>query len=251
MAFRLPIYRPPVFDQAPLKDAPLVRFTPAPEAGVAPDNYHATTIFPEYYHLTQGSWVLLPQSRMDGVVVRTLEGFLRVKEFRHLRVGESVACGRGENGEEGIYVHTEGFAQPQAAAEKFAFRTSLSRETAFSIDYDELYELLCHEREHGFILWVLGPAAVFDRDARLALVSLIQQGYVHGLLAGNALATHDIEAALCQTALGQDIYTKRPVPLGQYKHYGPRRFLLKNHTGTRHRPRCCAGPVRPGDGNYG
>ena len=39
-----------------------------------------------------------------------------------------------------------------------------------------------------------------------------------GLLAGNALAVHDLEAALFQTALGQEIYCKRPVHLGHYHH---------------------------------
>ena len=217
MAFTLPVYQPPDFGKPPLKDAPLVRFAPVAKKGIAPDNYHATTIFPEYFQLTKGDWVLLRNSRMDGVVVRAPAGLL-VKEFHHLKVGEQVALGRGENGEEGIYVHTEAFAQPRPAAEKFAFRTHLSRETSFSIYYDELYELLSHEKEHGFILWVLGPAAVFDRDSRNALVSLIQRGYVQGLLAGNALAVHDLEAALFQTALGQEIYCKRPVHLGHYHH---------------------------------
>ena len=39
--------------------------------------------------------------------------------------------------------------------------------------------------------------------------ALIDNGYCHGLLAGNALATHDLEAALLHTALGQDIYTQQ------------------------------------------
>jgi hypothetical protein len=65
---------------------------------------------------------------------------------------------------------------------------------------------------------VSGPAVVFDRDARDAFVWLIEKGYVHGLLAGNALAVHDVEGALFNTALGQDIYTKRTAPLGHYKH---------------------------------
>ena len=218
MAFQLPVYQAPDFSLAPLKDSPVVRLAPVEQEGLAPENYHATTIFPEYFQISRGNWVLLHHSRMDGVVVQTADGSLRVKELSYLKVGEQVVCGRGENGEEGIYVHTEGFSPPEAAAEKFAFRTRLSRETAFSIDYDELYELLTYEREHGFILWVLGPAAVFDRDSRQALVSLIRQGYVKGLLAGNALAVHDLEAALFQTALGQEIYAKRPVPLGHYKH---------------------------------
>jgi lysine-ketoglutarate reductase/saccharopine dehydrogenase-like protein (TIGR00300 family) len=218
MAFTLPVYQPPDFGQPPLKEAPLVRFAPVEAPGLAPENYHVTTIFPEYLQLAKGQWVLLPDSRMDSVVVQEPDGALRVKEFRHLAVGDRVALGRGENGEEGIFVHAGAFAEPRPLSEKFAFRTRLSRETSFSIDYDELYQLLSFERENGFILWVLGPAAVFDRDSRNALVALIQQGYVQGLLAGNALAVHDLEAALFQTALGQEIYLKRPSPLGHYHH---------------------------------
>lgn len=218
MPFTLPAYHPPDFTCPPLQGAPLVVFAPVVQAGVAPEHYHATTIFPEYFQLKKDHWALLQNSRMDGVVVLAPDGSLLVKEFHHLQVGEQVALGRGENGEEGIYVHTGVFAAGPEVHEKFAFRTQLSRETSFSIDYDELYELLHYEREHGFILWVLGPAAVFDRDSRNALVSLIQEGYVHGLLAGNALAVHDLEAALFQTALGQEIYCKRPVHLGHYHH---------------------------------
>jgi lysine-ketoglutarate reductase/saccharopine dehydrogenase-like protein (TIGR00300 family) len=218
MAFTLPEYHPPEFAGPPFGEAPVVPFAPVVQNGLAPENYHATSIFPEYYQVKKGHWVLLQDSRMDCVVVQAPDASLLVKEFRHLKVGESVVIGRRENGEDGIFVHTGAFTQPLPVTEKFAFRTHVSRETAFSIDYDQLYELMSYEREHGFILWVLGPAAVFDRDSRNALVSLIRQGYVHGLLAGNALAVHDLEAALFQTALGQEIYTKRPVPLGHYKH---------------------------------
>jgi lysine-ketoglutarate reductase/saccharopine dehydrogenase-like protein (TIGR00300 family) len=218
MAFSLPAYQPPDFTRPSLGDAPVARFGPVLAGGLAPENYHATTIFPEYYQVQKGHWVLLQNSRMDCVVVQAPDGSLVVKEFRHLQTGDQVAIGRGENGEDGIYVHTGAFVQPAPVAEKFAFRTHVSRETAFSIDYDQLYDLLAFEREKGFILWVLGPAAVFDRDSRRALVSLVGQGFVHGLLAGNALAVHDLEAARFQTALGQEIYTKRPAPLGHYKH---------------------------------
>ena len=47
---------------------------------------------------------------------------------------------------------------------------------------------------------------------------LIENGYCHGLLAGNALATHDLEAAMFQTGLGQDIYSQSLQPLGHYNH---------------------------------
>ena len=137
---------------------------------------------------------------------------------RWLKAGEHVAVGRKENAEEGIYVHTEAFAFPGEQQEKFAFRSNRTRETSFSIDYDELYELLEHEREHGFVVWVMGPAVVFDHDAREAFSRLAENGYVHAMMAGNALATHDIEGAIFGTALGQELYHKRAAEQGHYKH---------------------------------
>ena len=77
---------------------------------------------------------------------------------------------------------------------------------------------LRHERDHGNIVWVLGPACSFDADARSAFAALVREGFVDGLLAGNALATHDLEAGYLGTALGQDIYTQRSVPNGHYHH---------------------------------
>lgn len=218
MAFSLPPYNPPDFDQPSLKEAPTVVFKPAPEDGVAPDMYHATSVYPEYFHTAPGRWQLITESRMDCVVVKEPDGSLSVKEFRNLKMDEAVACGRRENGEDGIFVQTGAFDFPDRVSEKFAFRSHLTRETSFSIDYDELYALLEHERENGFIVWVLGPAVVFDHDARGAFVALIESGYVHALLAGNALATHDVEGALFGTALGQELYSKQTVTLGHYKH---------------------------------
>ena len=79
-------------------------------------------------------------------------------------------------------------------------------------------ELLRHERDHGNIVWVMGPAFAFDDGARKAMQALIDNGYCHGLLAGNALGTHDLEGALLHTALGQDIYTQQSQPNGHYNH---------------------------------
>lgn len=218
MAFTLPPYNPPDFNKPPLLGAPTVHFERVLQPGVAPENYHATSIYPEYFHVRKGRWCLVKESRMDCVVVLKQDGALAVKEFRHLKLGDLVACGRQENGEEGIFVHTEAFDFPEHISQKFVFRAHITRETSFSIDYDELYDLLEFERRNGFIVWVAGPAVVFDRDARDAFVELIERGYVHGLLAGNALAVHDAEAALFTTGLGQEIYSKRIVDLGHYNH---------------------------------
>jgi hypothetical protein len=218
MPLQLPRYTPPDFSAPPLAAAPLATFRPVQSAGAAPPDYHATSIFPEYVQVAAADWRLVRESRMDCVLVLDDAGALQAREFRHLRPGELVACGRRENGEDGILVHTDGFAPADETLDKFAFRTRLSRETPFSVDYEELYDLLEYERVHGFLLWVCGPALAFDRDARQAFSRLIEAGYVHGILAGNGLATHDLEGALSGTALGQDIYSKRQVPLGHYRH---------------------------------
>jgi Uncharacterized conserved protein len=185
--------------------------------GVSPKGYHATSIFPEYYKIN-GKWVIATQSRMDCVVVVKDDGEVDVREFRRLSVGERVILGRNEDGSEGIYVHTRGFSDVKGGKEVFAFRTGRSRETSFSRDYDQLYEVLRYERDHGYTVFVLGPAVVFDHDARNAMVSLIENGFVHAILAGNAVATHDLEGSLFRTALGQDVYTQAPLPNGHYHH---------------------------------
>ena len=218
MSFHLPEYNPPDFTGPNCRSAPTVAFKAVDRPGVAPDNYHGTSIYPEYFQIRKGEWRLLAESRMDCVVVLNPDGTLQVKEFRHLKKGDQVACGRRENGEDGIFVHLNAFSFPDRAGDKFSFRSQRTRETSFSIDYDELYDLLNHERLNGFIVWVLGPATAFDHDSRLAFSNLIKRGYVHALMAGNALATHDVEGALFGTALGQEIYSKRIVSLGHYMH---------------------------------
>jgi lysine-ketoglutarate reductase/saccharopine dehydrogenase-like protein (TIGR00300 family) len=215
----LPEYLPPDFTSAQFSCSPLVRTEPAPANGVLPRNYHATSNHPEYLQIFQGQWLLARESRMDAVMVLTQER-LEVVEPRRVAKGDPVVVGRTENGEEGIYVHTTGFANAATVDcnDKFAFRTRGTRETPFSRSYDELYQILRHDRSAGKIVWVLGPAVAFDRDSREAMQGLIEAGYCHGLLAGNALATHDLEAAYFGTGLGQNIYTQALQPLGHYNH---------------------------------
>lgn len=218
MTFSMPEYNKPDFTKEPLKSSPDAKLETVTKPGTAPENYHATTIFPEYVKI-EGKWRLLTESRMDCVIVLEKDDSISVKEFRNLKAGDRVVVGRSEDGSEGIYVHTTGFNQtPSAKQDAFAFRTGRSRETSFSMDYDRLYELLKYEKENGYIVWVLGPALSFDQDSRQAMVSLIEKGYAHAILAGNALATHDLEADLFRTALGQDIYQQTPIGKGHYHH---------------------------------
>lgn len=217
MEFTLPRYTAPDFDSPCFATAREAVTRTVDKDRVAPDNYHATSIFPEYFYIG-GRWRLAEESRMDCVAVVREDGSIAVKEFRNLKKGDRVVVGRTEDGSEGIYVHTNGFEDARTGGDAFAFRTGRSRETAYSRDYDRLYQLLQHEKEHGFTVWVMGPACVFDADSRAAMSALIAGGYVDAVLAGNALGTHDLEGAFFRTALGQDIYTQVSRPNGHYHH---------------------------------
>ena len=218
MSFTIPPYYEPDFTREPFLSAPDVRWETVSKDGVAPEYYHSTSMYPEYFKVS-GVWTLAKESRMDSSVVIGTDNVLHVVENRNLKQGDKVILGRSENCEEGIYLHCHAFEEPGTAPDdQFVFRQGRSRETSYARDYDRLIDLLRHEREHGNILWVMGPAFSFDYDARRAMPALIENGYAHGLLAGNALATHDLEGALFNTALGQDIYTQKSHPNGHYNH---------------------------------
>ena len=216
--FELPKYREPDFTDKKFTDSPDAAWEKVTIKGVAPENYHSTSMYPEYFKVS-GKWTLAEESRMDSSVVLCDDGSLKVVENRNLEIGDKVIIGRTENAEEGIYLHSTGFEDPEAGnGDQFVFRQGRSRETSYARDYDRLFELLKYEKEHGNILWVMGPAFSFDADARRAMQAMVENGYVDGLMAGNALATHDLEGAMFHTALGQHIYTQQCHPNGHYNH---------------------------------
>ena len=216
--FELPKYREPDFTDKKFIGSPDAAWEKVTIKGVAPENYHSTSMYPEYFKIG-GKWTLAKESRMDSSVVLCDDGSLKVVENRNLEVGDKVITGRTENAEEGIYLHSTGFEDPETGGgDQFVFRQGRSRETSYARDYDRLFDLLKYEKEHGNILWVMGPAFSFDADARRAMQAMVENGYVDGLMAGNALATHDLEGAMFHTALGQDIYTQQCHPNGHYNH---------------------------------
>ncbi len=219
MDFIMPKYIAPDFSRPEFTSAPDAAFRAVERDGVAPENFHSTSMYPEYVKL-EGRWRLAEESRMDSCIVWNADGSLSVVESRNLKKGDRVIVGRSEDGSEGIYLHSTGFEEAHGeSGDHFVFRQGRSRETSYARDYDRLIRLLRYEKAHGGkVIWVMGPAFSFDADARRAMQGMIDNGYVQGILAGNALAVHDLEGALFHTALGQDIYTQKPQPQGHYNH---------------------------------
>ncbi|HEY6784695.1 MAG TPA: hypothetical protein VI159_07060 [Gemmatimonadales bacterium] len=193
-------YRPPNFDAPPLSGAPEARFQPAPADGVLPDGFFSTSNLPTYVK-TGGAWRRPRLPRMDCVIVQHPTGDLVTTEPRKIKRGTLVAVGSAEDGSEGIFVHTEGFLGGRHSANEFRFmQTEVSRERP--VDYSVLAQLLGEEKARGGnIVWVIGPALVHAR-AREDMIWFIENGYAGALLGGNAVAVHDLEAAIFGTTLG-------------------------------------------------
>ena len=107
MAFSLHRYNAPDFSSEKFTNAPEACVSQVEQDGVAPANYHATSIYPEYFKV-QGKWLLAEESRMDCVPVLK-DNRIEVVEFRRLKKNDNVICGRTEDCEECIFVHYDVF----------------------------------------------------------------------------------------------------------------------------------------------
>ncbi|MBM3884453.1 MAG: hypothetical protein FJ361_01245 [Gemmatimonadetes bacterium] len=209
-------YQAPDFSAPHLVAAPPARTAAVTQDGVLPDGFFATTNLPTYVKGTDGRWTLPREPRMDGVLVRDADGVWWVREGRRVRRGDLVVVGAAEDGREGVLVHAHGFVAEAGPGGDFHFMSSqVSREKP--IDYAAIARMLVEEkRRGGYVLWVAGPALVHSR-ARDNLVWFIRNGYVQALLAGNAVAVHDIEAAIVGTTLGMTSQGE-PTPGGHAAH---------------------------------
>lgn len=75
MAFQLPEYRHPDFSLPQFTEAPDAKWEAAEADGVAPEYFHSTSMYPEYFKIN-GTWILAEESRMDSSVV--------IREDHHL-----------------------------------------------------------------------------------------------------------------------------------------------------------------------
>jgi lysine-ketoglutarate reductase/saccharopine dehydrogenase-like protein (TIGR00300 family) len=192
-------FPPPDFTQSPFTTFPDARFAPAPGDGVLPDGFFSTTNLPTFVRV-KGEWLAPREPRMDGGLVLDRDGNVWVREGRRLARGDMVAVGDKEDGTQGIFVQTH-MVPHGADPDAFTFMSSeVSREKP--IDYAHMARVLIDEKNRGgYPIWITGPALVHSR-ARSDMSWFIANGFVGALLAGNAVAVHDIEASIYGTTLG-------------------------------------------------
>ena len=184
---------------------------PAPADGVFPEEFYSTTNLDTEVRL-DGRWHAVDRAEMDCGLVVT-DGRVRTVPVSDVQAGEQVVCGAI-----GVRVTLPAPAELEEG-DGFAFMSStVSSEKPQALLVRQIAERVREVKAAGDkVLWVGGPAIVHT-GAAPAMVALVRAGYVDVLFAGNALATHDIEAALYGTSLGVDLNRGAGVPHGHEHH---------------------------------
>ncbi len=182
---------------------------PAEKDRCVPDDFYSTTNHRTHVRLN-GRWIEVEQQRMDAVIVVSGDR-AECRKLRDVRHGEPVVCGH-----EGIRVTPE-FRERDRLG--FAFMSNdVSSERRVEGSVARIAQMMRDTRKAGGrIAVVAGPVVVHTGGAE-HFSELIRLGYVDVVLAGNALAVHDIEFALSGTSLGIDLLAGAPVEQGHRNH---------------------------------
>ncbi len=200
--------------QAKIIDATL---KPAPEDHVAPDDFYSTTNHRTYVRIG-GAWVEVAKQRMDAVVIVRKEAagpqaapLAECRKLRDVKKGEMVVCGAN-----GVRIQPE-FKERDRLG--FAFMANeISSERRAETAVRKIAEMMRQIKAEGArIVFVAGPVVVHT-GGTAAFCEIIRKGFVDALLAGNAIAVHDIEHQLFGTSLGVDLETGIPIEEGHKNH---------------------------------
>lgn len=191
-----------------VKDVYLV---PAEADKVVPKGFYTTSHHPTQVKI-DGEWISVAAIEMDFlIVVDKTKKCATALPLGKIRKGDLVVVG-----EQGVSVSYPERPREQSTFEFMHGTVSSERpsETLIAKIAKEILEV----RKKGGKIAVVGGPAIIHTGAAKALASMIHNGYVDVLFAGNALATHDIEYNLYGTSLGMDISTGNPVT-GGHKHH--------------------------------
>jgi lysine-ketoglutarate reductase/saccharopine dehydrogenase-like protein (TIGR00300 family) len=182
---------------------------PAEKDRCVPDDFYSTTNNRTHVRVND-RWVEVEQQRMDAVIVAA-DGRASCRKLRDVQAGELIVCGH-----EGIRVTPE-FKERDRFG--FAFMSNdVSSERRVEGVVGRIAEMMRHVKTSGGRIAVVAGPVVVHTGGVEHFSELIRLGYVDVLLAGNALAVHDIEYALSGTSLGIDLIVGAAVEQGHRNH---------------------------------
>jgi len=187
-----------------------VKLKKAPKNMVMPENFYSTTNNDTWIFHNK-SWIYVESQMMDKcIVVKKNRAFC--VPIRDIKKGDFIVVGE-------IGVKVSPPERPRDQANIFAFMgsSSSSERPTQHIAKKVACDIVSTTKKGGKIVIVGGPAIVHT-GASNALADLIKRGYVHAVLAGNALAVHDIEYATLGTSLGMYVHDATLAKRGHRNH---------------------------------
>jgi lysine-ketoglutarate reductase/saccharopine dehydrogenase-like protein (TIGR00300 family) len=173
------------------------------QAGVSPDDFYVTTIYPTEVRV-QCEWIKVRGQRMDAAIVvretpNGLDAYCSL--LRDLQVGDRVVVGV-----EGIRTIRKTESREQRNTQEFSFMgAGVSSERRVELVVEQIAWELRQIRDQGGKVVVSAGPVVIHTGGGEHLAHLVREGYVQALLGGNAIAVHDIEQAMMGTSLGVDM----------------------------------------------
>ncbi len=203
------------------KQTPEAVFKTAPADKCVPEDFYSTT-----NHRTEvfysGRWNSVSGQRMDAVIVAGGNGPI-CRKLRDVKKGDSVLCSP-----DSVRVFPPA---RERGSDDFGFMSgevSSERSADFTINRIAS-ELLRMKENREKVVVVAGPVVVHSGGGP-ALAALIREGFIGGLLTGNALAVHDMESVFFGTSLGVCQKTGKPAFEGHKNHM--RAINRINHCGS-------------------
>ena len=170
----------------------------SPKNYVMPDNFYSTTNnHTQVFH--KGLWIQVENMMMDKCIV-VKGNRASCVPVRDVKKGDQIVVG-----EEGIKITPP--ERPREGVNVFEFMgSSSSSERPTQHIAKKVAEDIYNIKKKGGKIVIVGGPAIVHTGAADAISELIKSGYIDGLLAGNALAVHDIEYATLGTSLGMNVH---------------------------------------------
>ncbi len=171
----------------------------APADGVFPKDFYVTTNRETYVNY-QGSWLQVTGEEMDCAIAIRNNRAVTVT-MQEVKQGEEIIIGN-----QGIKVKSLSPDKTSSRQGEFCFMNSeISAEKSKGEKIAGVAREMQQLKNAGGNVTLVGGPAIVHTGAGDYLARLIEQGYINNLLAGNALAVHDIESALFGTSLDSPI----------------------------------------------
>jgi lysine-ketoglutarate reductase/saccharopine dehydrogenase-like protein (TIGR00300 family) len=174
-----------------------VNLKPASKNNVIPDNFYSTTNNHTLIFL-KGNWVNVDDMMMDKCIV-VKSNKAKCTPIRDVKKGDKIVVG-----EEGVRIIPP--KRPREGMNVFQFMGgSSSSERPTQHIAKKVAEDIYKTRKLGGKIVLVGGPAIVHTGAADSVATLIRLGFINALLAGNALAVHDIEYSTLGTSLGMNI----------------------------------------------